>query len=98
MNGTAERVAALKAKARVEVLNISDRNAVQAYASSVAAHYGVVHQIYNNAGVAGDGDTDCDYDTYERIITMNLWGVHGTKEFCLISSSLAMDMWSTSLV
>ena len=50
----------------------------------MVAHYGVVHQIYNNAGVAGGAVPviDCDYDTYERIIAINLWGViHGTKEF-----------------
>jgi NAD(P)-dependent dehydrogenase (short-subunit alcohol dehydrogenase family) len=38
LNGTAERVAALYAKAHVEVLDVSDRSAVQAYASSVVAH------------------------------------------------------------
>ena len=84
LNRTVERVAALNAKAHVQVLDVSDRSAVQAYASSVVAHYGVVHQIYNNAGVAGGAVPviDCDYDTYERIIAINLWGViHGTKEF-----------------
>ena len=84
LNRTVERVAALNAKAHVQVLDVSDRSAVQAYASSVVAHYGVVHQIYNNAGVAGGAVPviDCAYDTYERIIAINLWGViHGTKEF-----------------
>ena len=84
LNGTAERLAALSAKAHTQVLDVSDRSAVQTYASSVVAHYGVVHQIYNNAGVAGGAVPviDCDYDTYERIIAINLWGViHGTKEF-----------------
>ena len=84
LNGTAERLAALSAKAHTQVLDVSDRSAVQTYASSVVAHYGIVHQIYNNAGVAGGAVPviDCDYDTYERIIAINLWGViHGTKEF-----------------
>jgi NAD(P)-dependent dehydrogenase (short-subunit alcohol dehydrogenase family) len=84
LNGTAERLATLKAEPHVELLDVSDRAAVQAYASSVVAHYGVVHQIYNNAGVAGGAVpvVDCDYDAYERIIAINLWGViHGTKEF-----------------
>jgi NAD(P)-dependent dehydrogenase (short-subunit alcohol dehydrogenase family) len=84
LNGTAERLAALEAESHVELLDVSDRAAVQAYALSVIAHYGVVHQIYNNAGVAGGAVpvVDCDYDAYERIIAINLWGViHGTKEF-----------------
>ncbi|MDT5218265.1 MAG: hypothetical protein QOF15_370 [Mycobacterium sp.] len=81
---TAEQVNALDGKAHVELLDVSDRSAVQAYASSVAAHYGVVHQLYNNAGIASGAAPvlDCDYDAYERIIAINLWGViNGTKEF-----------------
>jgi NAD(P)-dependent dehydrogenase (short-subunit alcohol dehydrogenase family) len=84
LNGTAERLAALESEPHAELLDVSDRSSVQAYASSVVAHYGVVHQIYNNAGVAGGAApvVDCDYDAYERIIAINLWGViHGTKEF-----------------
>ena len=84
LNSTAERVAALAAKPHVELLDVSDRSAMQTYASSVAAHFGIVHQIYNNAGVAGGAVPviDCDYDTYEKIFAINLWGViHGTKEF-----------------
>jgi NAD(P)-dependent dehydrogenase (short-subunit alcohol dehydrogenase family) len=84
LKGTVERLAALNAKAHAEVLDVSDCSAVQTYASSVVAHYGVVHQVYNNAGVAGGAApvVDCDYDAYERIIAINLWGViHGTKEF-----------------
>ncbi|MCT7661096.1 SDR family NAD(P)-dependent oxidoreductase [Mycobacterium deserti] len=83
--GTAERVNTVaREKAHVEVLDVSDQSAVNTYASSVAGHYGVVHQIYNNAGVAGGAVpvVDCDYETYERIIAINLWGViNGTKEF-----------------
>jgi NAD(P)-dependent dehydrogenase (short-subunit alcohol dehydrogenase family) len=84
LNGTAERVAAIGAKTHVEILDVSDRSAVCSYASSVVANYGVVHQIYNNAGIAGGAAPviDCDYDAYERITAINLWGViHGTKEF-----------------
>src|ERR1700712_3084226 len=84
LSQTVEEVNALNGKAHVELLDVSDRSAVQAYASSVAAHYGVVHQIYNNAGIASGAAPvlDCDYDAYERIIAINLWGViNGTKEF-----------------
>jgi NAD(P)-dependent dehydrogenase (short-subunit alcohol dehydrogenase family) len=83
--GTAREIdAAGSNKAHVELLDVSDRAAVNAYASSVAAHYGVIHQIYNNAGIAGGAVSviDCEYETYERIVSINLWGViNGTKEF-----------------
>ncbi|GAB3013527.1 SDR family NAD(P)-dependent oxidoreductase [Mycobacterium bourgelatii] len=81
---TAERTRALRAETHVEVLDVTDREAVNDYAASVTDHFGVVHQLYNNAGVAGGAAPviDCDYETYERIFGINVWGViHGTKAF-----------------
>lgn len=64
-------------------LDVSDRAAFSAYASEVAAHFGVVHVIVNNAGVALAGDLDdLAYDDMDWIMSINFWGVvHGTKEF-----------------
>ena len=62
----------------------TDRDAVRTTRHRVQEHYGVVHQIYNNAGIAGASTTvlDTDYASYERVLDVNLWGViHGTKEF-----------------
>jgi NAD(P)-dependent dehydrogenase (short-subunit alcohol dehydrogenase family) len=81
---TAERLKTFGAEMHIEPLDVSDRSAVKHYAKAVAAHYGVVHQVYNNAGIAAGAAPviDCDYGAYERIIAINLWGViHGTKEF-----------------
>ncbi len=82
--GTADQLKSLGAATHAQQLDVSDRQAVQAYASAVAEHYGVVHQLYNNAGIAGASATvqETEYAAYERIIAINLWGViHGTKEF-----------------
>lgn len=64
-------------------LDVSDREAVTAYADEIAERFGRVHQIYNNAGIADNGPvTEFDYDRYERIMNVNFWGViNGTKEF-----------------
>lgn len=81
---TAERIEPTGAETHLEVLDVSDREAVKRYANSVGAHYGTVHQVYNNAGVATGATPviDCDYEAYERIIAINLWGViNCTKEF-----------------
>jgi NAD(P)-dependent dehydrogenase (short-subunit alcohol dehydrogenase family) len=67
-----------------ERVDVSDRDAVAAYAAAVAGHYGIVHQLYNNAGVGALARplSETDYATFERLIGINLWGViHGTKEF-----------------
>jgi NAD(P)-dependent dehydrogenase (short-subunit alcohol dehydrogenase family) len=83
LESTVDQVKKLGADVHAKVLDVADRDAVAQYASAVSEHYGVVHQIYNNAGVAGGAAVlDTDYATYERVLGINLWGViHGTKEF-----------------
>jgi NAD(P)-dependent dehydrogenase (short-subunit alcohol dehydrogenase family) len=80
---TVEKVKALGADVHAQVVDVTDRAAMAQYAALVSEHYGVVHQIYNNAGVAGGATVlETDYADYERVLGINLWGViHGTKEF-----------------
>jgi len=80
---TAEQAKRLGAEVHAAHLDVSRRDAVEAYASDVLEHYGVVHQLYNNAGIAGGRDVlATDWSEYERILSVNLWGViHGTKAF-----------------
>lgn len=80
---TADRLEALGAEVRSARLDVSDRQAVESYAASVAADFGVVHQVYNNAGIAAGGAVaDNDWETYERVLGVNLFGViHGSKAF-----------------
>ncbi len=83
LNATADAVRQRGAQVHTARLDVSDRDAVAAYAASVFEHYGVVHQVYNNAGIALDAGSvlSTDYAAYERILGVNLWGViHGTKE------------------
>ncbi|KUH85469.1 MULTISPECIES: SDR family NAD(P)-dependent oxidoreductase [unclassified Mycobacterium] len=84
LRSTAARVSAVGRQPHVAVLDVSDRCAVRDYATAVAEHHGAVNQLYNNAGVAGGAAPllEGDYETYERIVNINLWGViNGTKEF-----------------
>ncbi|MDE3130179.1 MAG: SDR family NAD(P)-dependent oxidoreductase [Acidobacteriota bacterium] len=64
-------------------LDVSDRQAFIGYAAEVAAALGVVHQLYNNAGIAsGKSVSDANFEIYDRVIAVNLFGViHGTKAF-----------------
>jgi len=64
-------------------LDVADRAAVHAYADEVAARFGRVNQVYNNAGIAfARSVLESEYADYERILSVNLWGViHGTKAF-----------------
>jgi NAD(P)-dependent dehydrogenase (short-subunit alcohol dehydrogenase family) len=81
---TLEQVRASGAEAHSTVLDVSDRAAVLDYAAGVAAHYGVVHQVYNNAGIAGAGESvlDTDLAVFDRVLGVNLFGVvHGSKAF-----------------
>lgn len=75
------------ASVHTSVVDVADRAAVAAWARDVVGHFGVVHQLYNNAGIAFRGGRvlDSDYDAIEQTLQINLWGViHGTKEFLVV--------------
>lgn len=81
---TAALVRALGGAVHVACVDVADRAAVAAWAVAVVAAYGVVHQLYNNAGIgaAGRSIKDTDVASFERALAVNLWGViHGTQEF-----------------
>ncbi len=81
--GTADLVAASARAVRTDLLDVSDREAFARYADSVAAEFGVVNVVINNAGVALTGTWDeASYEDLEWIMGIDFWGVvHGTKEF-----------------
>jgi NAD(P)-dependent dehydrogenase (short-subunit alcohol dehydrogenase family) len=64
-------------------LDVADRQAFIAYGEAVAGEFGVVHQVYNNAGIAsGKTVLDAKFEIYDKVIGVNLFGViHGTKVF-----------------
>ena len=80
---TAAAARALGAEVLTERLDVADRDAVVAHAEAVAGNFSVVHQIYNNAGIAFSRLVlESDWEDYERVLAVNLWGViHGTKAF-----------------
>ena len=73
----------LGADVKSDRLNVAEREAVLDYAEAVVAHFGEVHQIYNNAGIAYNGDVEnSEFKDIERIIDVDFWGVvNGTKAF-----------------
>lgn len=58
-------------------LDVTDRDAVAAYADQVIAVHGKVDILINNAGIAGRDVEIADYEMadYERVIDVNMWGV-----------------------
>ncbi|MPW45450.1 SDR family NAD(P)-dependent oxidoreductase [Acinetobacter guerrae] len=64
-------------------LDVSDRNAVKAWAEKTVQDHGFVNMIFNNAGVALGSTVDgASYEDLEWIVNINFWGVvYGTKEF-----------------
>lgn len=66
-----------------EVVDVADRKAMHAHADHVVAHFGGVHIVVNNAGVAvSQTVAKLSYDDLEWIMGINFWGVvHGTKAF-----------------
>jgi NAD(P)-dependent dehydrogenase (short-subunit alcohol dehydrogenase family) len=64
-------------------VDVADRAAVYAFAEAVGAHYGAVHLVVNNAGVAlSETIANMRYEDFEWLMNINFWGVvYGTKAF-----------------
>ena len=80
---TEQRIKAIGAPVKTDRLNVTEREAFLAYADDVKNHFGTVHQIYNNAGIAFVGDVEVSaFKDIERVMDVDFWGVvNGTKAF-----------------
>jgi short-subunit dehydrogenase len=80
---TVRQVQQRGAQVKSDRLDITEREAVLAYAEEVAAHFGAVNQIYNNAGIGYNGNVDkSEFKDIERVMDVDFWGVvNGTKAF-----------------
>lgn len=85
--GLAETVATLpdpgSDRVRSDQLDVRDRDAMARYAAAVAAEFGRVDVVVNNAGVALTGSVlGMSYADLEWVLDIDFWGVvHGSKEF-----------------
>lgn len=79
----AEEVRRAGARCSIHTVDVSDRNAVEAFAVAVAAEHREVHLLFNNAGVTlVDSVQNLDYDDFDWLMNINFWGVvYGTKAF-----------------
>ncbi|MCF8605732.1 SDR family NAD(P)-dependent oxidoreductase [Gordonia sp. HY442] len=71
------------AQVHSQILNVAEREAFLEYADTVAAHYGTVNAIFNNAGIAHHGEVEhTEFKDIERVMDVDYWGVvNGTKAF-----------------
>lgn len=65
------------------VLDVADRQAVQAWAATTFEAHGRINLLFNNAGVALSSTIEgMDYTDLQWIVGVNFWGVvHGTQAF-----------------
>ncbi|WAM16278.1 SDR family NAD(P)-dependent oxidoreductase [Rhodococcus sp. JS3073] len=80
---TARQAEALGAEVKADHLDVTQREAVLAYADKVRAHFGKINQVYNNAGIAYHGEFEkSEFKDIEKIMDVDFWGVvNGTKAF-----------------
>jgi NADP-dependent 3-hydroxy acid dehydrogenase YdfG len=80
---TVRKSEALGATVKADRLDVAEREAVLAYAGAVMTHFGTVNQVYNNAGIAYNGDVEkSEFKDIERVMDVDFWGVvNGTKAF-----------------
>ncbi|MFF3334222.1 SDR family oxidoreductase [Streptomyces sp. NPDC002888] len=70
-------------EAWAEAVDVSDEQAMEKLAARVAAEYGVLDVLVNNAGIGLSGSfLDTTSDDWRRVLDVNLWGViHGCRLF-----------------
>jgi NAD(P)-dependent dehydrogenase (short-subunit alcohol dehydrogenase family) len=81
---TAEQSRLLGApEAWAETADVSDEQAMEKLADKVAAEYGVVDVLVNNAGIGlGGSFFDTTPEDWKKVLDVNLWGViHGCRLF-----------------
>ncbi|WP_328969618.1 SDR family oxidoreductase [Streptomyces sp. NBC_00239] len=66
-----------------EVTDVSDEQAMEKLAAKVAAEYGIVDVLVNNAGIGLSGSFfDTTAEDWKKVLDVNLWGViHGCRIF-----------------
>ncbi|WP_405841872.1 SDR family oxidoreductase [Streptomyces sp. NBC_01518] len=70
-------------EAWAETVDVSDEQAMEKLAAKVAAEYGVVDVLVNNAGIGLSGSFfDTTPEDWKKVLDVNLWGViHGCRLF-----------------
>ncbi|MEW1644498.1 SDR family oxidoreductase [Streptomyces sp. NPDC091219] len=70
-------------EAWAETVDVSDEQAMEKLAEKVAAEYGVVDVLINNAGIGLSGSFfDTTPEDWKKVLDVNLWGViHGCRLF-----------------
>ncbi|MGZ9932029.1 SDR family oxidoreductase [Streptomyces sp. NC-S4] len=71
------------AEAWAECVDVSDEQAMEKLAAKVAAEYGIVDVLVNNAGIGLSGAfLDTTAEDWKKVLDVNLWGViHGCRIF-----------------
>ena len=80
---TAAQIAARGGVAHAYVLDVSDADAVEAFAERVSAEHGVPDIVVNNAGIGQAGRfLDTPAEQFDRVLEINLGGVvNGCRSF-----------------
>lgn len=83
LDETLSQLAMFDVTIKADQLDVTDRDAVFAYADAVQAHFGRVNLVINNAGAALNGEFRVmPMDDFIWQMDVNFWGVaHGTKAF-----------------
>ena len=79
----ADRLAHTGVQISQHVLDVSNRNAVENFATNVMKQHKGINLVINNAGVALAETVDqMSYKNFEWLMNINFWGVvYGTKAF-----------------
>lgn len=81
--GLKETAALCRGETQTWIVDVGDKDSMEAFAAGTVDRFGVAHQIYNNAGIGCTMTVaDSEWSDYERVLRVNLNGtIHGTRAF-----------------
>jgi len=83
LESTRQAIEKIGVKVHAKVLDVANKKAFHDYANEVAAEFGKVNIVINNAGVAVSATLEnTSYEDFEWLMNINFWGmVYGSKAF-----------------
>ncbi len=83
LENTRKAIEKIGVKVHAKVLDVANKKAFHDYANEVAAEFGKVNIVINNAGVAVSATLEnTSYEDFEWLMNINFWGmVYGSKAF-----------------
>jgi NAD(P)-dependent dehydrogenase (short-subunit alcohol dehydrogenase family) len=80
---TAQLIAGFGGQAEARTVDVSDLGQLRALFEEVSRRFGVLHVLFNNAGIPGAAGVEVSEDEWERAVAVNMKGAYFASAYAL---------------